>query len=136
MNVSAIKKLFLVIILGFCQEVCPKITTIILAFSSLFEPDEVHIEKHIRSKLGIARSIGLLFSGIPTKEETKKSYFEILNSFPPDLAKKNKTLKKNILASSYFPWEKEYAFPPLLRYYMLTQTPSMPEINISSFLKS
>lgn len=98
-----------------------KITTVIIAFSTLFEPNEAIMEQHIRSELGVTGSIRLLFSGIPTKEEIKQSYFETLNAMHLDGLQCDATCKTT-LQSGYAPWEKEYQFPPILRYLFISST--------------
>lgn len=114
------KYLFLCTLFFFCN-ICTKTTTIIVAFSTLFEPDEAQIEQHIRDKIGIMGGIRLFFSGIPSKEEGKRDYFELLNSINLPASAHTKSIK-SALQSPYYPWEKEYAFPPILRYNVLTKT--------------
>ena len=121
---DCMKSTLLQVLLGtwlFYLPLVAKTTTIIIAFSTLFEPNEKAIEKHIKSKLGVANSISLLFSGIPTKEETKEQYFEFLNEISLDLFEPLPLQKKAVTIPS-LPWEKEYQMPRILCYYLVTKT--------------
>ena len=109
-------KHFIIFIACFClclkgQEDQRKQKTIIIFFNVLFRPDEKEIEKHVRSSLSLLRSIGLLFSGIPKKDEIKHQLFSILHTIP---LLTTIVTKPDRWKSDYTPWDIDYQYPPIL----------------------
>lgn len=92
--------------------------TIILSFNVLFQTNEKMIEKHARSSLSLGTSIGLLFSGIPSKKEMRDELFSVLPHVP--LAKIS--IDPASWKTSYIPWDDTYPFPPILNQMITSST--------------
>lgn len=92
--------------------------TIIISFNVLFKPNEKTIEKHVRESLSIFRAIGLLFSGIPSKEEIKRHLFSTLQ----EISLANISIDQQKWQTPYAPWDVDYAYPPILNQFVTSTT--------------
>jgi methionine salvage enolase-phosphatase E1 len=93
-------------------------TTIIMALDSLCATDEKVIEKEIRSSLSIGTSIGLLFSGIPSKNVVHKQLFSLLEQIPLVPSATDPQSWK----TSYIPWDENEPHPPILNQMLTSST--------------
>ncbi len=84
--------------------------TILIFFNVFFRPSETTIEQHVRSSLGLLRSIGLLFSGIPDKASIKHQLFSILEEIPLVSLPSHPSTWQHF----YAPWDRDYRYPPIL----------------------
>lgn len=91
---------------------------IIVMLDTIFYPDETKIEQEIRRKIGIGKGIGMLLSGIPSKEEAKDEFFAALNNVP--LAKIS--VPNATWQTPYVEWEDEYKYPPILNQSLIAAT--------------
>lgn len=114
------KKIFYIAAFLLCTATCTPLQSkiIIVSFNVLFRPNEKIIEQHVRESLNIFRSIGLLFSGIPTKTEIKRQLFSTLETIP--LA--SLAIKPELWQSPYAPWDVDYAYPPILNQIITSAT--------------
>ena len=92
--------------------------TIIVMLDTIFYPDEAKIEQEIRKKIGIGKGIGILFSGVPSKEEAKDEFFAALDDVP--LAKIS--VPNATWQTPYVEWEDEYKYPPILNQSLIAAT--------------
>jgi hypothetical protein len=103
---------------SYAQEIQPHKKTIIISFNVLFHPNENVIEKHVRESLSIFRAIGLLFTGIPTKEEIKQQLFSSLQ----EIQLASLTIAPHTWQTNYAPWDTDYAYPPILNQMITSST--------------
>ncbi len=95
-----------------------RISTIIMSFDSLFTTDEKIIEKEVRSQLSIGTSIGLLFSGIPSKDVVHKQLFSLLRQIPLV----SSSTDPKTWETRYIPWDENEPHPPILNQMLTAST--------------
>lgn len=111
---------FCLILVGFLEpkQLEQQQETFILFFNVAYRPKEDIIEEHVRKSLGLFKSIGLLFSGIPTKEEVKRQLFTTLDKIPlADIS-----ISPDTWQTSSVPWDIDYAYPPILNQIITSST--------------
>jgi FMN phosphatase YigB (HAD superfamily) len=100
------------------------IKAVVFTWCSIFEPDENDIERRVKERLGLLRSIGLLFKGIPKKEIIKKELFSLLNEIPVDANPIDPLTWK----TDYPSWETDYQLPPIFEQFLLTSTNEQEQV--------